>query len=41
MAAYNWDLVLEIGIKTATLQFEIIINVNVCINLKGTMHLTN
>ena len=37
VAAYNWDLVPEIGIETATLQFEIIIAINISITLKASI----
>ena len=37
VAAYNWDLVPEIGIETATLQFEIIIAINISMTLKASI----
>jgi len=37
VAAYNWDLVPEIGIETATLQFEIIIAINISNALKASI----
>ena len=37
VAAYNWDLVPEIGIETATLQFEIIIAINISNTLKASI----